>query len=155
MPSILERARRLRHHDTVPRSTATERHPIDLNGSAPAVSDSAMSSPTTFAPDPAPGSATSEGESGSTAAALRARSVRTRISGAWVTAIVAVVALIFLLIFILQNLSGAHVYFLGAAGTLPMGVAMLFAAVAGALLIALFGSARVLQLRRGARRRRH
>lgn len=54
----------------------------------------------------------------------------------------------------LQNLSGVHVYFLGAAGTLPMGVAILFAAVAGALLIALFGSARVLQLRRAARRRR-
>jgi hypothetical protein len=31
---------------------------------------------------------------------------------------------------------------------------MLFAAVAGALLLALFGSARILRLRRGARRRR-
>jgi hypothetical protein len=39
------------------------------------------------------------------------------------------------------------------AGTLPTGLAMLFAAAAGALLIALFGAARVLQLRRAAHRR--
>lgn len=66
---------------------------------------------------------------------------------------VAVVFLVFLLVFIVQNLTRSNVYFLGAAGTLPMGVAMLFAAVAGALLLALFGSARILQLRHGARRR--
>jgi uncharacterized integral membrane protein len=76
------------------------------------------------------------------------------ISGAWVAAIVAVVGLVFLLIFILENLTRADVYFLGASGTLPIGVAMLFAAVAGALLMALVGSARILQLRRAARRRR-
>jgi uncharacterized integral membrane protein len=63
------------------------------------------------------------------------------------------VGLVFLLIFILQNLSRASVSFLGFGGTLPMGVAMLFAAVAGALLVALVGSARILQLRRGTRRR--
>ena len=45
------------------------------------------------------------------------------------------------------------VFFLGAAGTLPLGVAMLFAAIAGALLVALIGSARILQLRHTARRR--
>ena len=156
MPSILERVRRGRHHDnTAPRSTATEHHTPDVDGPVPAVPDFATPKPAILEPEPTPGSATSERESGNTAAALHARSVRTRISGAWVAAIVAVVALIFLLIFILQNLSGAQVYFLGATGTLPMGVAMLFAAVAGALLIALFGSARVLQLRRAVRRHRH
>ena len=84
----------------------------------------------------------------------RTRIGRTMISGAWVAAIVAVVGLVFLLIFILENLTRADVYFLGASGTLPIGVAMLFAAVAGALLMALVGSARILQLRRAARRRR-
>ena len=77
---------------------------------------------------------------------------RTRISGVWVAVIVAVIVLIFLLVFILQNLASATVQFLGAAGTLPLGVAMLLAAVAGALLVALVGTARVLQLRRHARR---
>jgi uncharacterized integral membrane protein len=80
---------------------------------------------------------------------------RTRISGTWVAALVAMIVLIFLLIFILQNLTPATVYFLGAAGSLPVGLAMLFAAVAGALLIALFGSARILQLRHNAHHRHH
>jgi uncharacterized integral membrane protein len=148
MPSLRERALRVRRHDNsaLP-DTAAERQPVDSTGPDPA--------PLIPEPESPPGSATSEPQPAGFPAARSGKSVRTRISGAWVAAIVAVVALVFLLIFILQNLSGAHVYFLGAAGTLPMGVAMLFAAVAGALLIALFGSARVLQLRRAARRRRH
>ncbi|HWE91868.1 MAG TPA: lipopolysaccharide assembly protein LapA domain-containing protein [Pseudonocardiaceae bacterium] len=72
----------------------------------------------------------------------------TRISGTWVAIIVAVIVLVFLLIFILQNLANATVSFLGAGGTLPLGVAMLLAAVAGALLVSLVGTARILQLRR-------
>ncbi|UIJ63875.1 lipopolysaccharide assembly protein LapA domain-containing protein [Amycolatopsis acidiphila] len=85
----------------------------------------------------------------------KTRIARTRTSGIWVAVIVAVLVLVFLLIFILQNLAGAQVFFLGASGTLPLGVAMLLAAVAGALLIALVGSARIFQLRHTARRRRH
>jgi uncharacterized integral membrane protein len=68
--------------------------------------------------------------------------------------VTAALVLIFLLIFILQNLASASVHFLGAVGTLPLGVAMLFAAIAGALLVALIGSARILQLRHSVRRRR-
>lgn len=116
--------------------------------------DSVTPNPAGPESEPAPIAATPERRSGSAPAAPHIRSVPTRISGAWIAAIVAVVALVFLLIFIVQNLSPAQVHFLGANGTLPMGVAMLFAAVAGALLIALFGSARVLQLRHAARRRR-
>lgn len=79
----------------------------------------------------------------------------TRLSATWVAVVVAVVLLIFLLVFILQNLSNATVHFLGLSGTLPLGVAMLLSAIAGALLVALVGSARILQLRRnpGGRRR--
>ena len=76
----------------------------------------------------------------------------TRISGTWVAVVVAAVVLVFLLVFILQNQAGATVRFLGAVGTLPLGVAMLFAAIAGALLVALIGTARILQLRRRVRR---
>ncbi len=54
--------------------------------------------------------------------------------------IVAAVGLVFLLIFILRNLTSASVHFLGTNGTLPMGVAILLAAVGGALLLALLGS---------------
>jgi uncharacterized integral membrane protein len=76
---------------------------------------------------------------------------RTRVSGTWIAVIVAVVVLVFLLIFILQNLTSVTVHFLGAAGTLPLGVALLFGAVAGAILVALVGAARILQLRRVAK----
>lgn len=75
-----------------------------------------------------------------------------RISGTWVAVIVATIVLIFLLVFILQNLTSATVSFLGFSGTLPLGVAMLFGAIAGALLVALVGAARILQLRRRVRR---
>lgn len=77
---------------------------------------------------------------------------RTRVSGTWVALIVGLLVLIFLLIFIVQNLATATVYFLGATGTLPLAVAMLLAAVAGGLVVALVGGARIYQLRREARR---
>jgi uncharacterized integral membrane protein len=80
------------------------------------------------------------------------RVARTRISGTWVAVVVAAVVLLFLLIFILQNLATVTVHLLGTAGSLPLGVALLFAAIAGALLIALVGTARILQLRRQAKR---
>jgi uncharacterized integral membrane protein len=83
------------------------------------------------------------------------RIARTKLSGAWIAVIVAAVGLVFLLIFILQNPTRTGVHFLGANGTLPMGVAMLLSAVTGALVLALLGSARMLQLRRAARRRDH
>jgi uncharacterized integral membrane protein len=67
--------------------------------------------------------------------------------------VVAVLLLVFLLVFILQNLASASVHFMGAVGSLPLGVAMLFAAIAGALLIALLGSARIVQLRHRVHRR--
>lgn len=76
----------------------------------------------------------------------------TRISGTWVAVVVAIFVLIFLLVFILQNLAGATIYFLGGSSTLPLGVALLFAAIGGALLVALVGAARIMQLRRQAKR---
>ncbi|MDT8911050.1 lipopolysaccharide assembly protein LapA domain-containing protein [Amycolatopsis sp. PS_44_ISF1] len=78
----------------------------------------------------------------------------TRISGTWVAVIVAIVVLAFLLVFILQNLDTVTVHFLGAEGSMPLAVAMLFAVIAGAALVALIGGARILQLRKQARRPR-
>jgi uncharacterized integral membrane protein len=59
-----------------------------------------------------------------------------------------------LLIFILQNQQTAAVAFFGLQGQLPLGVALLLAAVGGAIVVLVAGMARILQLRRTARRHR-
>jgi uncharacterized integral membrane protein len=56
--------------------------------------------------------------------------------------------LLLLLIFILQNGQRSDVHFLGAHGQLPMGVALLLAAVFGVLLVTVPATVRILQLRR-------
>jgi len=65
----------------------------------------------------------------------------------------ATLVLLLLLVFILQNQQRADVCFLGAHGHLPIGVALLLAAVFGVLLVALPGTARIVQLRMASRRR--
>ncbi|HEX7307193.1 LapA family protein [Lentzea sp.] len=83
----------------------------------------------------------------------RPKSTRpTRISGTWVAVLVAIVVLIFLLVFILQNLGSTTIHFLWGEFSLPLGVALLFGAIGGALLVAVVGAARILQLRRQAKR---
>jgi len=79
---------------------------------------------------------------------------RTRISATWVAIVVAIVVLVLLLIFILENLRTVTVTYFGASGQLPLGVALLFAAIGGALLVSIIGMARLTQLRLNARRRR-
>jgi uncharacterized integral membrane protein len=79
---------------------------------------------------------------------------RTRVSGLWVGVTLSAVVLLFLLIFILQNNVPTPIRFLGIEGTLPVGVALLFSAVLGVLLVAIPGYLRILQLRRAARRHR-
>lgn len=79
---------------------------------------------------------------------------RSRSSGLWIGLILSAIVLVFLLIFILQNNVPVQISFLGASGTLPTGVALLFAAIAGLLLGAIPGSVRILQLRRAARQAR-
>jgi uncharacterized integral membrane protein len=81
------------------------------------------------------------------------RSRPTRISGTWVAVIAGLLVLVVLLVFILQNLAPATVRFFGAEGNLPLAIAMLFSAIGGAVLVALIGGARILQLRKQARRR--
>lgn len=78
----------------------------------------------------------------------------TRTSGIWGASIAFAVLLLLLLIFILQNNRSVPLQFLGFDGSMPLGVAMLLAAVLGALLVAMAGVARVLQLRRVAKRHR-
>jgi uncharacterized integral membrane protein len=78
----------------------------------------------------------------------------TRISGLWVAVGFFAVILLLLLIFILQNSRTVDVSYMGAHGHLPLGVALLLAAVSGVLLVVLAGAARISQLRTVARRHR-
>jgi lipopolysaccharide assembly protein A len=78
----------------------------------------------------------------------------TRISGLWFAVAVFAVVLLLLLIFILENEKKVDIAFLGAHGHLPLGVALLLAAVCGALLTILAGAARMAQLHSVARRHR-
>ena len=64
------------------------------------------------------------------------------------------VVLVLLLIFILQNSRTVQISYLGAHGHLPLGVALLLAAILGTLLVVIPGTARILQLRITARRHR-
>ncbi len=77
---------------------------------------------------------------------------RTRSGGLWTGLILSAIVLIFLLVFILQNQDAVQITFLWFGGTLPIGVALLLAAVAGLLLVAIPGGVRIIQLRRAARR---
>jgi uncharacterized integral membrane protein len=79
---------------------------------------------------------------------------RTRIGGMWVGLSVAAIVLLLLLIFILENGRSVDIGYFGAHGHLPLGVALLLAAVAGALLVLIPGTGRIIQLRRTARRHR-
>jgi uncharacterized integral membrane protein len=79
---------------------------------------------------------------------------RTRLSGTYKSLIVGTLILVLLLVFILENTSRVKVTYFGASGHLALGVALLFAAVAGALIVGVAGSARIIQLRKHAKRER-
>ena len=102
--------------------------------------------PSTPAPS-TPGSATPGSGSSSTAPVRRSRS-----GGLWVGLILSALVLLFLLVFILQNGAPVQISFFALEGSLPVGVALLLAAIAGILLVAIPGTVRILQLRRAARR---
>jgi putative membrane protein len=68
--------------------------------------------------------------------------------------IAGIAALIVVLIFIIQNARAVSISFLGAHLQLSLAVALLLAAVAGALIMAAAGTARIAQLRQIMRRDR-
>jgi len=79
---------------------------------------------------------------------------RTRLGGVWTAVALFAIILVLLLIFILENGHRVQISFLGAHGHLPLGVALLLAAVLGILLVVIPGTGRIVQLRRTARRHR-
>ncbi len=77
---------------------------------------------------------------------------RTRIGGAWVTVAISVVLGVGLVDFIVQNTRSVKVEFFGASGRMPVAVALLAAALAGAFIVLAVGIARTTQLRMANRR---
>ena len=73
-------------------------------------------------------------------------------SGWWARMSIAALVLIVLLVFIVENLGTVDIAFFGAHGHLPLGVAMLVAAVCGVLLVLIPSFGRILHLRRTLRR---
>ncbi len=76
----------------------------------------------------------------------------TRAAAVWSALIVGFLILILLLIFIAQNTASAQFAFFGWRWSLPLGVAILLAAVGGGLITVFAGTARILQLRRAAKK---
>ena len=80
--------------------------------------------------------------------------MRTRISGVRTSLIAGFAVLIVVMIFIIQNAHAVNITFLGAHLRLSLAVALLLAAVAGGLIMAAAGTARITELRRTMRRDR-
>ncbi len=78
----------------------------------------------------------------------------TRTGTAFKSLIAGAIVLILLLVFILENTKSVKIAYFGAGFQLPLGVALLLAAIGGALLAGILGTARILQLHRHVRRNR-
>lgn len=82
----------------------------------------------------------------------RGRVKRTRASGLWVGLISAAVLAVGFLIFIAQNSEKVTINFLGFSGELSLAIALLLSAVIGALVVAVPGIVRIIQLRTALRK---
>jgi uncharacterized integral membrane protein len=80
------------------------------------------------------------------------RARRTRAGRVWLALVPALVFLILLIVFIAQNGQHVRVKFFGASGSISLALALLIAAVTGAIVVLLVGTVRILQLRLAARR---
>jgi uncharacterized integral membrane protein len=78
----------------------------------------------------------------------------TRAGMIWVAVASALVVLVLLIIFILQNQELVQVKFFGLEGAVSLGMSLFIAAVGGGVLVAVSGAARIIQLRAAAHRRR-
>ncbi len=102
--------------------------------------------------DPAP--PTADPAPPTTRAERAAEIPRTKTALAHNTLIAGAIVLILLLVFILENTQSVKISYFGAGFRMPLGVALLLAAIGGALLTGIVGTARIVQLRRRVRRRR-
>ncbi|CAH0256455.1 putative membrane protein Rv3760 [Arthrobacter sp. Bi83] len=78
----------------------------------------------------------------------------TRAGMIWAAVASALVVLVLLIVFILQNQELVQVKFFGLEGAVALGIALFIAAVGGGVLVAMAGAARIIQLRAAEHRRR-
>lgn len=105
------------------------------------------------APDaPTPTGASSRSQSASAGLTSRGRVKATRTSIVWVGLVASALVMIALLIFIAQNSTTVTIHFLGFSGRISLAVALLLAAVGGVVLVAIPGTARIVQLRRALKK---
>ncbi len=122
---------------------ATDQPPLDpAEPSGAAEQGTGASEPATVPP------AAAEPQTG-----VPANPPRTRVSAAFSGFVAGAIVLVLLLIFILENTARVKISFLGAGGHIALGVALLLAAVGGALIVGLLGATRIAQVRRHAKRR--
>jgi uncharacterized integral membrane protein len=76
----------------------------------------------------------------------------TRTGVAWGALGSSMLLFILVLVFVLQNLTSATTTFFGLTWTIPLGLDLLLASLLGGVIAFLLGGARILQLRRVARR---
>lgn len=100
-------------------------------------------------PNPNPGPAPTP------ARGSRDRTAVTRAGMAWAATIASLILLILLITFIVQNQNDVTIAFFGLEGTISSGIALLIAAVGGGVLVAVAGTARILQLRSRTRHQRN
>lgn len=91
---------------------------------------------------------------GTSAAAPEDHRRVTRAGMVWTAVAFALVVLILLIVFILQNQEYVQVKYFGLEGAVPLGVALFIAAVGGGVLVAIAGAARIIQLRLTTHRQR-
>lgn len=106
---------------------------------------------------PATGTEAPPEQGGATTTASPARAAtpeRTRAGAAFNSLVAGAVVLILLLVFILENTQSVKIGYFGITWHMSLGIALLFAAVGGALLVGLVGTVRVMQLRHRVRRGR-
>ncbi|MGG5752927.1 lipopolysaccharide assembly protein LapA domain-containing protein [Zafaria sp. Z1313] len=78
----------------------------------------------------------------------------TRTGMIWATTIIALVLLVLLIIFVAQNQTTAPLRFFAWEGTVSMGLTVVAASVAGGIVVAMAGAARLIALRAQRRKRR-
>jgi putative membrane protein len=82
----------------------------------------------------------------------KGRVKRTRASELWIGLITAAVLAILFLVFIAQNSDKVAIHFLGWDGRISLAISLLLSAVIGALVVAVPGIVRIVQLRTALRR---
>ena len=140
---------------TEPALNAATLPPASPNGAAPHA-PAAMppqAAPPQAAPAPAQ-AAPAPAQAGSAARTPRRGQLGSRIGATRTAMIGGALVLIVVLIFIIENAHAVTITFFGAHLRISLAVALLLAAIAGALIMAAAGTARITQLRMAMRRNR-